>query len=54
MRISPFKVKGQTCHTPEDLKLLEVDSADRRLADMDTVRRWSENSPSHGGGREDA
>ncbi|CAA9466743.1 MAG: hypothetical protein AVDCRST_MAG58-3576 [uncultured Rubrobacteraceae bacterium] len=29
---------------------MEGDSADRRLADMATVRRWAENSPRHGGG----
>ena len=54
MRISSIKVKGQTCHTPEDTKLLEGDSADRRLADMATVRLWAENSPRHGGGAKTA
>ena len=43
-------IKGQTYHTPEDAKLLEGDTADQRLADMATVRRWSESSPRHGGG----
>ncbi len=43
-------IKGQPFHTPEDEKLLEGDSADQRRADMATVRRWSENSPRHGGG----
>ncbi len=52
LRIS--SIKGQTCHTPEDLKLLEGDSEDRRWADMDTVRRWTENSPRHGGGAKTA
>ena len=40
----------QTYHTPEDSKLLEGDTADRRWADMGTVRRWTENSAGHGGG----
>ena len=39
----------QTCHTPEDLDLLEGDTVDRRWADMATVRRWCENSARHGG-----
>jgi len=52
LRISD--IKGQTCHTPEDSKLLEGDSADRRWADMATVRRWSENSTRHGGGAKTA
>ena len=43
-------IKGQACHTPEDAKLLEGDTEDRRVADMATVRRWTENSPRHGGG----
>jgi hypothetical protein len=43
-------ITGQTCHTPEDSKLLEGDSADRRLADMATVRQWCENSARYGGG----
>ena len=47
-------IKGQTCHTPEDVKLLEGDSADRRLADMATVRRWTENSARHGKGAKTA
>jgi hypothetical protein len=47
LRIS--SIKGQTCHTPEDSKLLEGGSAERRLADMATVRRWTENSARHGG-----
>jgi hypothetical protein len=47
-------IKGQTCHTPEDSKLLEGDSANRRLADMATVRRWTENSARHGGGAKTA
>jgi hypothetical protein len=47
VRIS--SIKGQAYHTPEDSKLLEGDTADRRLADMATVRRWSENCPRHGG-----
>ena len=42
-------IKGRTCHTPEDSKFPEGDSADRRLADMATVRRWAENSARHGG-----
>jgi hypothetical protein len=46
--------KGQTFHTPEDAKLLEGDSADRRMADMATVRRWTENSAKHGGGSKTA
>ncbi len=48
LRIS--SITGQTCHTPEDLKLLAGDSGDRRLADMATVRRWTENSARHRGG----
>ena len=42
-------ITGRTCHTPEDQELLEGDTADRRSADMATVRRWSENSARHGG-----
>jgi hypothetical protein len=49
-RIGP--ATGQTRPTPEDPKLLEGDSADRRWADMDTVRRWTENSLGHGAGTE--
>ena len=52
LRIS--SITGQTLRTPEDSKLLEGDSADRRLADMATVRRWSENSARHGGGAKTA
>jgi hypothetical protein len=52
LRIS--SIKGQTLHTPEDSELLEADSADRRLADMATVRRWTENSARHGGGAKTA
>ena len=44
-------IMGRTFHTPEDSKLLEGDSAAERLADMATVRQWSENSARHGGGR---
>ena len=47
-------ITGRTFHTPEDAKLLEGDTEDRRAADMATVRRWSENSPRHGGGTETA
>lgn len=47
LRIS--SIKGHTCHTPQDEELLEGDTADRRLADVATVRRWSENSARHGG-----
>jgi hypothetical protein len=43
-------ITGRTCHTPEDQELLEGDTADRWLADMATVRRWSENSSRYGGG----
>ena len=35
-------IKGETHHTPEDSKLLEGDTWDKRVADMETVRRWSE------------
>ena len=45
---------GRTCHTPEDSKLLEGDSADVRWADMDTVRRWSSNPVGHVGGAKPA
>ncbi len=44
----------RTLHTPEDSKLLEGDTVDRRWADMATVRRWTENSPRHGGGAKTA
>jgi hypothetical protein len=47
-------IKGQAYHTPEDSKLLEGDTADRRLADMATVPRWNENCPRHGGGAKTA
>jgi len=47
-------ITGQTLHTLEDSKLLEGDSADQRLADMATVRQWSENSARHGGGAKTA
>jgi hypothetical protein len=47
-------ITGQTFHTPEDSKLLEGDSADRRLADMATVRHWCENSARYGGGAKTA
>lgn len=49
-----ISLTGQTCHTAEDSKLLGGDTADRRLADMATVRQWSENSPRHGGGAKTA
>ncbi len=52
LRIS--SLTGQTFHTPQDAKLLEGDSADRRAADMATVRRWCENSARHGGGAKTA
>ena len=45
---------GQTFHTPEDLMLLEGDSAGLRLADTATVARWTENSARHGGGAKSA
>ena len=45
---------GRTFHTPEDAKLLEGDTEDRRVADRATVRRWTENSPRHGGGAKTA
>ncbi len=45
---------GRTFHTSEDSKLLEGDSADRRLADMATVRQWCENSARYGGGAKTA
>jgi hypothetical protein len=45
---------GRTFHTPEDAKLLEEDTEDRRVADRATVRRWTENSPRHGGGAKTA
>ncbi len=44
---------GQPYHTPEDSKLLEGDTADRRWADMAAVRRWNENSAGHGGEDQD-
>ena len=44
---------GRTFHTPEDAKILEGDSADRRWADMATVRRWTANSARNSGARED-
>ncbi len=47
-------ITGQTCQTPEDLKLLEGDTADWRVADMATVRRWCENSQRYGGGTKSA
>lgn len=47
LRIS--SIKGHTCHTSKDEELLEGDTVDRRLADVATVRRWSENSAGHGG-----
>jgi len=47
-------IKGRTFHTPEDAKLLEGDTPDQRWADMHTVRRWSANSPKHGGGAKTA
>ncbi len=52
LRIS--SITGQNFHTPEDSKLLEGDSADRRLADMATVRQWCENSARYGGGAKTA
>ncbi len=48
LRISD--IRGQTSHTPQDAKLLEGDTPDRRWADMATVRRWTENSARHDGG----
>ena len=45
---------GRTFHTPEDSKLLEGDSEDRRWADMATVRRWCEKSARQGGGAKPA
>ena len=45
---------GRTFHTPEDAKLLEGDTEDLRVADRATVRRWTENSPRHGGGAKTA
>ncbi|MDP9476064.1 MAG: hypothetical protein M3R38_10340 [Actinomycetota bacterium] len=45
---------GRTFHTPEDAELLEGDTEDRRAADMAAVRRWTENSPGHGGGAKTA
>jgi hypothetical protein len=47
-------ITGRTFQTPEDSKLLEGDSADRRWSDMATVRRWTENSARHGGGAKTA
>lgn len=40
MRVSD--IKGKTHHTPEDSKLLEGDTWNQRVADRETVRRWSE------------
>jgi hypothetical protein len=54
LNLRTSSIRGRTCHTPEDSKLLEGDSADRRLADMATVRRWAENSARHGGGAKTA
>ena len=48
LRISA--IKGQAFHTPEDEEILEWDTAERRSADMDTVRRWSENPARHAQG----
>lgn len=48
LRISA--IKGRTFHTPEDSELLEGDTADRRWADVDTVRRWSGNPARNGQG----
>jgi hypothetical protein len=50
LNVRTSSIKGQAYHTPEDSKLLEGDTADRRLADMATVRRWNENCSRHGGG----
>ncbi len=47
-------ITGQTGHTLEDSRLLEGDTAARRLADMATVRQWSEISARHGGGAKTA
>ncbi len=52
VRIS--SITGQSYHAPGDEELLEGDSADRRLADMATARRWAENSTRHGGGAKTA
>lgn len=41
---------GEQYHTPEDLNLLEGDTEQQRLADMDTVRLWCTNSEKYGGG----
>ena len=40
MRVSD--INGNTHHTSEDLKPLEGDTWDKRVADMETVRRWTE------------
>jgi hypothetical protein len=50
LNFSISSLTGQTCHTPEDLKLLEGDSQDQRSADMATVRQWCANSARNGGG----
>lgn len=47
-------IKGRAFHTPEDSELLEGDTADRRSADVDTVRRWSEGPGRRRGGPKSA
>lgn len=54
LKLRVSAITGQRCHTPEDQHLLEGDSPEQRLADMATVRQWSENSPKHDGGAKKA
>ena len=50
LNIRVSSITGKTYHTPDDLKLLEQDTPQQRITDMDTVRRWTANSERHGGG----
>ena len=50
LNIRLSSITGETYHTPEDVKLLEGDTPYQRSVDMDTVRRWTANSESYGGG----
>jgi len=37
-----YDIKGKSHHTPVDSKLLKGDTWDKRVADMEIVRRWCE------------
>ena len=58
LRVAALMVRGEaeavsrseeTPGDPEEDKLFEGNTADLRLEDMDTVQRWVENFPAHGG-----